>query len=368
MTPILHPTVEVAIGAHNQTQSPQNAGLLFDRFTPDLTAEKAKLRVLQEVCKAKPDVALHSAVLGRWRATASDLRATMFQMRTLGRFITGIGINSPFETGFRFDRYGFPTVPATSQKGVARFMALLQLCKTLKLTRKQINALDAQLVEDALNWAKFAGHFGAAGTAEAWQLWQQIADTFGTVRRGGKATWYDAVPDRPVTLAVDVINPHHSKYYTGTEMPTAWQSPVPIHFLTVPSGEIFQFAVGWRGEPDTESQEQAKIWLETGLGKLGAGAKTNSGYGRFTPVRLTAAPQHDAEVLAAPRETSTGTFRRKSKTISIIDAQTSTQYPVDMSALDLSCRNTLPGDKAIVWYAYTLDGANRIVRFVSKIS
>src|SRR5204863_449066 len=65
--------------------------------------------------------------------------------------------------------------------------------------------------------------------------------------------------------------------------PGDWEDPVPVYFLSVPAGVPFRFAVAkrWDDVPPADV-ELAKDWLAGGLTVLGCGAKTATGYGRFT--------------------------------------------------------------------------------------
>lgn len=161
------------------------------------------------------------------------------------RMVIGLGGADVREVGFTFHRMGFPYVPASSLKGLARAAALL-LCHSSQ------EAVDALL---------------GASVAEEGQA--------------GQVIFLDAVPCPPpknkALLEVDILNPHYPKYYQteGEEVPGEWQDPVPIFFLAVPRGTKFCFGV---------IGEEAKVqrvwaWLERGLRELGVGAKTTLGYG-----------------------------------------------------------------------------------------
>ncbi|MCS7289320.1 MAG: type III-B CRISPR module RAMP protein Cmr6 [Roseiflexus sp.] len=128
--------------------------------------------------------------------------------------------------------------------------------------------------------------------------------------------FFDAVPTGSPTLELDVMNPHFPDYYQSKEPPTNWQSPIPVYFLTVAPGTEFAFAVGWRGaQVDGKLRNKAVQWLKRGLTELGAGAKTNAGYGYFaseapsapsTPALQTQA----ASALSSPAEPPQGELRR----------------------------------------------------------
>ncbi|MBI3799809.1 MAG: type III-B CRISPR module RAMP protein Cmr6 [Deltaproteobacteria bacterium] len=244
----------------HRSKSPQNPGLIFDRFAPDWgssTDKEAKKKAFQDV----EDVAkrVHTPLLSawgaRWEATVRNTNADPFSLRTDWRFIAGLGRKGPLEAGFTFHRYGFPMLPGSSVKGIARAYAWL-------------------VEERRESDPDFLTIFGRAP--------QKGEDE--SVAQSGRAVFFDAIPARLPKLELDIMNPHYPKYYQGKEPPTDSQSPIPVYFLTVAPNAEFRFAVGWRGPLDDEThrlRNLAKDWLIGGLTELGAGAKTSAGYGYF---------------------------------------------------------------------------------------
>jgi len=101
----------------------------------------------------------------------------------------------------------------------------------------------------------------------------------------GSIIFHDAWPTSWPSLEVDIVNSHHSKYYQGTDnrdAPGDWEDPILVYFLAVGAGNTFSFALGKRlyDTPD-ECVERAREWLIGALCHMGAGAKTNAGYGSF---------------------------------------------------------------------------------------
>jgi CRISPR-associated protein Cmr6 len=92
--------------------------------------------------------------------------------------------------------------------------------------------------------------------------------------------FYDAWPESWPALEVDIVNNHHGGYYSGKGDPGDWEDPVPVYFLSVRTGNRFSFGIGGRRR-DTKPEHLAfaSDWLKGGLSLLGAGAKTNAGYG-----------------------------------------------------------------------------------------
>jgi len=240
--------------------SPQNAGLVFDRFAPDWGVDsdkEAKKKALKEVQEAakRADGNLLKASNRRWEATVRASGAEPFALKTDWRFVAGLGRKGPLEVGFTFHRYGFPILPGSGVKGIARAYAWL---------------VEGRRETDP----DFVAILGRAS--------EGAGDDTGAL--SGGAIFFDAVPVELPKLELDVINPHYPEYYQGKEPPTNWQSPVPVYFLTVAPGTPFRFAVGWRWSLDDETRrlrDLAQDWLMKGLVQLGAGAKTSAGYGYF---------------------------------------------------------------------------------------
>jgi CRISPR-associated protein Cmr6 len=84
------------------------------------------------------------------------------------------------------------------------------------------------------------------------------------------------------------VNNHHPDYYRAegnTCPPGDWENPVPVYFLAVEPGTAFRFALAKRHQDVNDRWLQlARQWLLGALCYLGAGAKTNAGYGCFEPV------------------------------------------------------------------------------------
>jgi len=331
-----------AFWAH-QSRSPQNAGLIFERFAPNWAdhAETLKEKGLNAARDAsqKADKKLLDAWNARWDQLTKG--ALTFSLQTDWRLIAGLGKKGSLEVGFTFHRYGFPYLPGSSLKGLARAAALLEIGE--KIGKPSLETLRQNVIEtDKPKEPEKIGLLSALETvlsrpeeetcfkelaacqSQPSQAIENLAKTFriifGAIEHGGHVVFFDAIPSARILprLELDIMNPHYPKYYEETgksdpETPPAnWQNPNPVKFLAVAAGVVFRFAVGWRRAPiDTtpldslpsekqkewswfkgaipptaESQnpvlEQARKWLESGLLDLGAGGKTNAGYGYFT--------------------------------------------------------------------------------------
>lgn len=315
--PIPHASAE-AFKSFLAKTTPANAGLIFDRFAPDAQEEEKgdgkedppKKRGLNQVRRLseRADLPLLKAWKQRWQETIKKDSAVSFPKSTNWRFITGLGRKGPFEVGFTFNRYGFPYLPGSSVKGIARAQAFYDIAEAItienldplfqklrdKLPEKEkekfkpLNALDVTLSLEKDH--EFEEEFELCKPSDAAKtLANKFRKIFGNTARAGGAVFFDAIPDDknlPV-LDLDIINPHYPEYYKegSSEYPTDWQSPVPTYFLTVAPNTTFWFAIGWRGEENADLQADAVNWLKAGLETLGAGAKTSAGYGYFAPDR-----------------------------------------------------------------------------------
>lgn len=306
----------------------QNAGLIFERFVPD-TKDDSKLKTdgLQAVLTAfeKADEDLLKEWNLRWKQTVNATEAESFPMRTDWRLIAGLGKKGSLEVGFTFHRYGFPYLPGSSLKGLARAYGLLEIAIALESAIKAKNEKDPLSKLDEILSQEEPNKFEEGiqlynPNSEVLEMANAFRQIFGTTETAGKAIFFDAIPSAkfPPKLELDIMNPHYPDYYKemGTKepktYPTNWQSPIPVQFLTVAPSSVFLFAIGWRGSPEdsqdhSEKKQQpqtwswfkgeqidqkakeasprliklARRWMQGGLLELGAGGKTSAGYGYF---------------------------------------------------------------------------------------
>lgn len=277
----------------------RNPGLIFERFVPD-TQEKRdesgqrsredppKKQGLKAVERASKnaDAELLKHWHARWRETVKSSHAVPFDLKTQWRLIAGLGRKGSLEVGFTFNRYGFPYLPGSSVKGLARAAALgllaEQIAETGQIASPSLQRLSELLSLEEKFEAGFTAEYGetASGLLIAADEFRKV---FGTTAQAGQAVFFDAIPDgsKLPELELDIMNPHYPKYYSESEAPTDWQNPNPVYFLTVKKEVKFWFAVGWRGADDEKLRGKVAEWLKFGLKELGAGAKTSAGYGYF---------------------------------------------------------------------------------------
>ena len=244
-----------------------NPGLLFDRYAALGVVEdnrdrpQKRLEHLAGVSEAVTRLAtseLARAYRARWESMVRAAGAELFTLPLQARLVTGLGSGGPLEIGFRFDGLGFPILPGSGVKGIARAYA--------ELVEKR-DETDPD----------FLAVFGRAPKAGERQ----------EVAQAGSLVFFDAVPVGGLRLELDVMTPHYPEYYQDKAPPTPWQNPTPITFLAIAPGTTFAFAVGLRlGVIDSGRRLRAlaETWLRQGLAELGFGAKTTSGYGRFAGV------------------------------------------------------------------------------------
>lgn len=249
----------------------------------------------------------------RWKAMLNNCQqcgyeVRWFSLRAASRVVVGLGAESVLETSIRLHRvYGFPILPGSALKGLARSYALWQVADELGVPalpleellarekakeRTPLQKLEAYLDEPDENqraqWFEdlrqdkaippsAAVHYTELLAVE--EKMQPLRAAFGTTASAGKVIFFDAVPVNPEKLALDldVMNPHYSQYYQGGNTPPADSlNPVPVFFFTIAPGSAFLFAVASK---DSDLVQKAQVWLQRALCEMGVGAKTTAGYG-----------------------------------------------------------------------------------------
>lgn len=183
----------------------QNPGLIFDRYAPDWGQEtqfkqkqddpfkKQGLDTVREAA-TRADADLLIAWKKRWRHTAAAVGAVPFKLKTDWRFIAGLGRKGPLEVGFTFNRYGFPIIPGSSLKGVARAWAFYQITEGLEIPPKLWKDLETTLLGEPPSKEK--GQADWRIEMSAWAAKQQEA--------GKPGTWQELIE---ATLLIQNIIP-----------------------------------------------------------------------------------------------------------------------------------------------------------------
>lgn len=324
----------------------QNPGLIFERFAPDWSVdETAKKTGLMNVITSAThvDTTLLSALNDRWVKGVFANHAAPFSIKTEWRLIAGLGRKGSLEVGFTFNLYGFPILPGSSLKGLARAFGLAELSEHSGISIADLDNLLAKETDEEYQTGLDTYQISVAIQSE----FNDFRLIFGTQEYAGKAIFFDAIPVKKPKLMLDIMNPHYPRFYQGSEPPTNWQSPIPIYFITVAPQVEFHFAVGWRSRPENQAeidqQKKAVYWLQKGLTDLGAGAKTSAGYGYFTENSLVldgVTPEISTSVITPepskpilPTLIRRGKVRPQPPKIFIIDSETEQRYTTDMSVL-----------------------------------
>ncbi|MEM3473612.1 MAG: type III-B CRISPR module RAMP protein Cmr6 [archaeon] len=165
-----------------------------------------------------------------------------FEATLIRNAVPGIGISSSFETGISLHfLYGYPYFPSSTLKGIA---------------------------------SEYAISFEGEKESE-----KEYTEVFGTENNEGNVIFFDGIPVQMHDLFdVDIVTPHYQDYYSGKSYPADYLKPIPNSFLVIKKGVSFKFHLASRNK---EALDNAFKWLLGALKKLGAGAKTTSGYGHF---------------------------------------------------------------------------------------
>lgn len=391
-----------------QNKSPQNAGVIFDRFAPNWGSDaKIKEKGLEDVRVAseKADKLLLEAWNRRWENLVTAANAQFFEMQTDWRLIAGLGRKGSLEVGFTFHRYGFPYLPGSSIKGLTRARGLLEIAS--ELGKENLEQLRTKVAQDEHKPPEKIGLLNALDMAisredekifkdelascqaspKVLEMAKAFRSLFGTTESAGEVVFFDAIPSPKSLpkLELDIMNPHYPDYYKdgSHEYPTNWQSPIPVKFLTVASGTIFRFAIGWRRSPQdntansefhqptwswfkgTKENEQvaqtqarlqmlARQWLEGGLRDLGAGGKTNAGYGFFVEPGSPVFPPENSQATsqsALPTGYERGTVKDfglgDNRSFGFIVRSNGAEIFVHKKELAAGLSNLSPGQKVI---------------------
>ena len=180
---------------------------------------------------------LVDAYSARWRNLAEEMGAITFSARPQWRVIMGLGTNDILEGGIVLHPiFGFPTLPATSLKGVSRAYAQW----VLERPEQELDALLGMVDEDE--------------------------------SRCGDLVFLEGSPVTPPVLERDVVNPIFGPYYRDSKTPPAnYLSPQPIFFLALNAGSSYQFGVASLSGDQTAAR-QGVGWLQGALIDLGVGA------------------------------------------------------------------------------------------------
>jgi len=257
-----------------------NAGLVLDSYLEQHgdKGEARRFLLADASCAAVNAQPLYEAAFNRYvRGIAETPNTVQVEFRTIGRLITGLGIESVLETGLRLHgTYGTPLIPGSSLKGLAAHYCsgIWGLQSGNEQFREFVEGLDDEgnKVERPGEYYHFLfGDTDDAGHLTFHDAW--ITPVCLTPPKNGER--------RIRGLVEDVMTPHHPAYAEGAAPPSDMDSPVPINFLSVAGSFLVSASCDVSGDNGLRWAEAAMRLLEQAMRDWGAGGKTSSGYGRM---------------------------------------------------------------------------------------
>lgn len=212
---------------------------------------------------SQPEVLERSRV---WLDRLPPSRRRSFTLTTRDRLLLGLSDGPLENAGMQLDRFfGVPFLAGSALKGIA--------CDAAGL----VDGAEAE--RDSI--------FGSS-----------VDERLG---RRGAVAFLPAYPtNADAKIVLDVCTPHYKSYYGRTANPTILddEDPEPSLFPAVARGVEFQFdlVVLLPGYSDSHAENLlalAEQCLIAALTAQGIGAKTRSGYGRFSPPNCTVLPEGD---------------------------------------------------------------------------
>ena len=259
-------------------------GLRFHRLLQpgDGAQTKDSLKALK-IDQPFQDGCLRGRVIAKRREWLDAAGATSFELRSKEPIALHLASASVAENAALCFHpvYGFPYIPGSGLKGLARCYAETYWVPA------QANPAEAFLtVERIFGWAPGSRERLDDQNRSIRKPWVPEVPERRMEERSAAGTivFHDAFPTEVDAPNIDIVNPHYPRYYKGSGVPVEWDMPVPVPFLVVPPRAMFLFALQGRNTiASGEDLALAKNFLLCGLTVLGAGAKTASGYGRFSP-------------------------------------------------------------------------------------
>lgn len=236
-------------------------------YFPDEEWKDAKKSYLQEFIKIyDKQKENYKNIYNRFVTSVNSLEKNGYyvneikDLQTDWHLIAGLGGESVLETSISLHPlYGFPYIPGSAVKGLARAYAVIVDKKACDKDDQKINQ-QSSIDEEAVN-------------------------VFGNQEQAGQVIFYDAIPfENLPELKLDIMNNHYNDYYNKSVHPTDSLTLLPIYFVTVGAGQKFSFMLASKNDA---LLKKAVNWLEEGLKDLGAGGKTSAGYGYFIPIKAT---------------------------------------------------------------------------------
>ncbi len=276
-------------------ETPEHLGVWLDRcYWPENKKDKplrSELygRAVDALRSGKPAVETYASFFERWKRAleSSDTPRRIVEIQATSRVLLHPSTNASITDGsiLLHHTYGVPYLPGSGLKGLARaWMRQTVAVEERQARQEQMGSAWDNMRSDARDQDVVRALFGSIPLE---------TDTGEAFAGASAIEFLDAlwIPEKPAgadgdwsPLAIDVINPHHTDYYTGDKPPADTNEPVPTHRLTVSPGSRFCVVV-----EGVRTNGQIGPWIDfavdqllgPALATLGFGAWTNAGYGRF---------------------------------------------------------------------------------------
>lgn len=229
------------------------------------------------------------------------------------RLICGLS-GGIYETNMNLHHvYGAPCIPASSIKGVVRSWIIVNVFANAPAEEGDYPLVNAEYRALKTNQL-FCDVFGSPESIERVlfsekkpKMQKEKYQTTKEVSAAGKEKQGDVVfmeglPVQPPEIMPDIMNPHYPDWYGGKSLPTDFQNPNPIVFLTVSNHSRFQTCIGVSAAKNARLSDKwphdyavlanpvgldgqatllelVEAWVKKALSEHGIGAKTASGYG-----------------------------------------------------------------------------------------
>ncbi len=255
-----HPK-EIKAGEHGG-----NAGLFWGKFFDGFNAtftdfadkESSKRDFMRKLTGNRGNATAINAAALRQIALTEALGGIWFiaSNTDASPFVTGTGNSHPVENGFLWHHtLSTPYMQGSAVKGIMR------------------SWLENQLgygVDEDDNHSELKRYFGSE-TKES------------SDNQAGNLIFFDALPIAQPKLKVEIMTPHMGDYYAdkGKTAPADWHSPNPIPLLAVEQISLLFCIAPRLGKIDAQELAQLSIALQNALANMGAGAKTQTGFGRL---------------------------------------------------------------------------------------
>lgn len=281
---------------------PQHIGLAYDAWAP--VADNGKVpdadsdRWFSELANLKvpPD---YRIFYERWRASFQRSGDRLAKVTLASRLLVGHGNASATDVGLTVHHtWGVPIIPGSALKGL-----LAHYVDTVYGPDDPTRSPhDPEIAERDRSRAPYQGvvwrdryvqhgpgevYRGLFGAPDAPSDRTYATHSVGACR--GLVVFHDAVfvsegegTENP--FVQDVLTVHQKSYYDGrgASLPSDYDAPNPVSFLTVRPGT--QFLVALSGREDWTAL--TSVLLRDALQKWGIGGKTSAGYGRIKEWRL----------------------------------------------------------------------------------